>query len=46
VTVKPTRIVASESSRSRTRRIKPGVVVRLPAFAARKSARLLIVLRR
>src|SRR6185369_5556788 len=46
VTVKPTRIAGSASCRSRTRRMKPGVVARLPALAARKSARFLIVLRR
>jgi len=46
VTVKPTRIAAFASLRSRTSRMKPGVGTRLPLFAARKSARLLMLVRR
>ncbi len=46
VMVKPTRMAGSASFRSRTSRMKPGVDARFPAFAARKSARFVMVARR
>jgi len=43
VTVTPSRMTGSPSSRGRTNRTKPGVAIRRPLFAARKSVRRLIV---
>jgi len=45
LTVNPTRIVGSSSRRSRASKTNPGIGARLPAFAARKSARRVSVTR-